>query len=229
MGTHLEVVTPPAAGHSHGRTYSQIVEMIRGSQLPPEVQSDAVAVFTLLGDVEAHIHGSSIDEIHFHEVGAVDSIVDIVGGCAALHLLGIEALYSSPVTDGYGTLECAHGTMPVPAPATLELLKGVPLITCEIPFELVTPTGAAILRHFSRGFGRRPAMVIERVGYGAGSRDLAQRSNLLRVSIGSLFEESGGIASRSHEHGHFHFHPEPEQNHGAHGHSPHAHHVHEQE
>jgi pyridinium-3,5-bisthiocarboxylic acid mononucleotide nickel chelatase len=224
MGTHVQVHTAQTAAdhgdhnhgdhnhgyqdhgeHDHGRTYTSIVKMIRESGLPARVVDDATAVFRLIGEVEARLHGSTIDEIHFHEVGAVDSIVDIVGVCAALHLLGVEAVYSSPVTDGTGTLVCAHGVLPVPAPASLELLKGMPLVSVDIPFELVTPTGAGLLRHFCKGFGPRPPMIVEQIGYGAGTRDLAQRPNLLRVSVGTLLAgeppPSGTDQGSTHAHG----------------------------
>ncbi|HET6385772.1 MAG TPA: LarC family nickel insertion protein [Armatimonadota bacterium] len=240
MGAHLEVKTGPPAPHAHGRSYSEIVQMIRGANLTPRVQRSAVEVFTAIGEVEAYLHGSTIEEIHFHEVGAVDSIVDIVGACAAIELLGIEAIYSSAITDGSGILECAHGVMPVPAPATLELLKGAPLVSCDIPYELVTPTGAALLRQFCKGYGPRPGMIVEAVGYGAGTREIAERPNLLRVSIGESFLSGPErvIAhvhthdlGHAHDHDHVHSHSVPHSHDHDHDRTPehdHAHPDHDQ-
>lgn len=220
MGTHLDVRILRTDHTGHGRTYSDIVELIRTSRLPDRVQQDAVSVFTALGFVEAYLHGTSIEKVHFHEVGAIDSIVDIVGACAALYLLDVQEVYSSPVTDGYGLLRCDHGLLPIPAPATLELLKGIPLLSCDVPYELVTPTGAALLRHFCKGFGLRPGMIVGAIGYGAGRRDFPQRPNLLRVTIGELIEGPGAPGQHIHQPAlHPHTHGAPHSHTGLH--SPH--------
>lgn len=137
-----------------------------------------------LGEAEAKVHGTTVDEVHFHEVGAVDAIVDIVGSVIGLSLMGIEKVFSSPLSLGKGFTKSAHGTIPVPVPATLGLLKGVPTRQTEIKSELVTPTGAAIISTLAEGFGAAPEMVIDKIGYGAGTKDLAEQPNLLRISLG---------------------------------------------
>lgn len=169
----------------HGRHLSEIVRMIEGSGLPEPVRRNALAVFRAIGEAEAHLHNTTVEEVHFHEVGAVDSIADVVGGCLALHEMGVEKAFGSEVPlCGGGTVTFSHGIVPVPAPATLELLKGIPTRTSDLKTELVTPTGAALLRVLCAGFGPRPDMVVEQVGYGAGTKDFPDRPNLLRVCIG---------------------------------------------
>jgi uncharacterized protein (TIGR00299 family) protein len=170
--------------HSHGhRHLADILHILEHSTLDGDVKKKSALIFTRLAEAEAKIHGKSIQEIHFHEVGAVDAIVDIVGSVSALNLLGIEKVYASRINTGTGTVECAHGTLPVPAPATLELLKGVPVYSSGIEAELITPTGAAILTTLAETFGPMPGMSVDRIGYGAGFRDLPV-ANVLRVSIG---------------------------------------------
>ena len=173
-------------GHEpHGRHLSEIVRMIEGSGLPEPVRRNALAVFRAIGEAEARLHNTTVEEVHFHEVGAVDSIADVVGGCLALHEMGVEKAFGSEVPlCGGGTVTFSHGIVPVPAPATLELLKGIPTRTSDLKTELVTPTGAALLRVLCAGFGPRPDMVVEQVGYGAGTKDFPDRPNLLRVCIG---------------------------------------------
>jgi uncharacterized protein (TIGR00299 family) protein len=151
------------------------------------VKDDAVAVFKLLAVAEAKVHGTTLEEVHFHEVGALDCIVDIVSAVSAFHQLKIDETWCSPIHVGSGTVRCAHGILPVPAPATMELLQGVPIYSTEVKGELVTPTGAALIRHFSRGFAPMPQMIVERVGYGAGSKDFGI-PNLLRATIGKMVE-----------------------------------------
>ena len=209
MGTRVHVDVKDSPRRGQGRHYSDIVGMIRGNRLPEAVKEDAVAVFTLLGEVEARLHGRTLEEIHFHEVGAVDSIVDVVGVCLGLQMMEVAEVYSSPVTDGHGTITCDHGVLPVPAPATLELLIGAPIVSADIPFELVTPTGAALLRHFCKKYGLRPAMVTEAIGYGAGSREIAERPNLLRITIGqALAGHAGSEPGHAHDSAHVHTHEE---------------------
>lgn len=169
--------------HHHGRSYSEIVQLINASGLSERVKQQSVAIFTRLGEAEARIHGKSIDEIHFHEVGAVDAIVDIVGVCVCLELLGIDKVYSSPMPTFHGSVDCAHGRLPLPAPATMELLKGVPWRDLGIEGELVTPTGAAIVSTLAEGFGPMPAMSVDSIGHGAGKNDYGI-PNVLRVFVG---------------------------------------------
>jgi uncharacterized protein (TIGR00299 family) protein len=159
--------------------------LIEDSDLSGDVKAKSTTVFVKLGEAEARAHGTTIDKVHFHEVGAIDSIVDIVGSVIGISALGIERIYSSPLSLGKGFTKSAHGIIPVPAPATLELLKGIPVRRTEIESELVTPTGAAIISTLADGPGPVPEMVIDRIGYGAGDRDLAEQPNLLRISLGT--------------------------------------------
>lgn len=175
---HIEAADKP---HRH---LKHIREIIEKGRLPDLVRQRAMAIFTKLAEAEAEAHGTSVDKVHFHEVGAIDSIVDIVGACLALDRLGVEEVHCSPIPTGSGTLRCEHGVMPVPAPATARLLRGVPLAACEEMSELTTPTGAVILTTVARSYGPVPAMVIERVGVGAGKREGKTRPNILRVLIG---------------------------------------------
>jgi uncharacterized protein (TIGR00299 family) protein len=175
------------------RRYLDIVELIRAARLPTRVEQQALAIFRRLGEVEATIHGCPLEQVHFHEVGAVDSIADIVGSCAALDLLGIEEIHSSPLNLGSGTVKCDHGVLPVPAPATAELLKGVPVYSSGIEAELVTPTGAAIVSTLARSFGPLPAMKIGEVGYGAGAGDHPGLPNVVRVMIGEALASEPGL------------------------------------
>lgn len=172
-------------GHAHGRSFTDIKQMIARSALPDLVKSRAIAVFRRIGLAEARIHGKTIEEIHFHEVGAIDSIVDIVGACAGLHLLGIKEVLASPLVEGHGTLKCDHGTFPIPAPATLAILEGVPLTQIDVPFELITPTGAALLAEFAGSFAPLQNFATQRIGYGLGTRDLPGRPNVVRMLLGS--------------------------------------------
>lgn len=174
--------------HAHGRTHAQIRELIQTSELSPFVKQHALSIFQRIAVAEAKIHGVTPEEVHFHEVGALDSIADIVLTCIGLESLGVQKIYASNLHDGHGTVECAHGTFPVPAPATLEILRGIPLGQIDEPHELITPTGAAIIAEFAQNFGQMPAMKIDRIGYGLGSRDLASRPNVLRAVLGDLAE-----------------------------------------
>ena len=175
--------------HSHGRSLTVITKLIADSNLAPEVKAAASAIFTLLGSSEAKIHNVPVDSIHFHEVGAVDAIVDIVCASAGIHYLqssqSLTRWFASPVNVGGGMVDCAHGRFPVPAPATADLLRGVPTYSAHIQKELVTPTGAAILRSLNPTFGPQPFMRVEHIGYGAGSRNPENFPNVLRLSVGS--------------------------------------------
>lgn len=169
--------------HDH-RHLSQILELIDKARIPAPVKENAKRVFVRLGEEEAKIHGIPLEKVHFHEVGAVDSIADIVGACYGLHLLGVEEVYCSPVNVGSGTAKMAHGVLPVPAPATAALLKGKPVYADGPPFEFTTPTGAAIVSTLAKGFGPMPPVAIEKVGYGAGTKNFDSRANVLRITIG---------------------------------------------
>ncbi|MFC2135367.1 nickel pincer cofactor biosynthesis protein LarC [Bacteroidota bacterium] len=179
-GTHLQIKV--SSGNTH-RGLKDIFKIIDDADLKEVVKNKSKKIFSRLAEVEARIHNKTVDEIHFHEVGAVDSIVDIVGTVIALDLLGIEKVTSSKIHVGTGTLKCAHGTLPVPAPATLELLRGVPVYSTGIESEMVTPTGAAIITTLSDGYGNIPEMKILETGFGMGDKDLGI-SNFLRVVIG---------------------------------------------
>ena len=152
-------------------TFPVIEAIIRESDLNHRIKERATRIFFRLAEAEARVHGKRLEEIHFHEVGAVDAIVDVAGTCIGLELLGIERILASPLNLGKGLVKSSHGVIPVPVPATLELLKGIPVYNNEIEGELVTPTGAAILSTLCEGFGEIPCFLIERIGYGAGTRD----------------------------------------------------------
>jgi uncharacterized protein (TIGR00299 family) protein len=178
------------AGHQHHhRGLSDIFKIIDDSELNGKVKETSKAIFQRLGEAEAKIHNKATDEIDFHEVGAVDSIVDIVGAAIGMELMGIDKVYASKLHVGTGTVDCAHGTLPLPAPATMELLKGVPVYSTGIEKELVTPTGAAVVTTLSDGYGGLPAMQIEKTGFGFGSHEL-DRPNFLRVAIGQAQDSS---------------------------------------
>ena len=174
--------------HHHGesRTYAEIRALIEGSELSDFVKKRAVSIFHRIAVAEGKIHGQAPETVHFHEVGAFDSIADIVLTCVGVEALGVEKIFCSRLQDGHGTVECAHGTFPVPAPATLEILKGIPLGQLDEPHELITPTGAAIAAEFSQSFGLMPAIKTEKIGYGLGTRDLKNRPNVLRAVLGEL-------------------------------------------
>jgi len=150
------------------------------------VKERATAIFQRIAVAEAKIHGTTPEEVHFHEVGALDSIADIVCACVGIEALGVEAVYVSELEEGRGWIECAHGWFPIPAPATLEILGGIPLRQGDETHELITPTGAAILAEFGTHFGRMPALRSQRIGYGVGTRHLASRPNVLRAVLGEL-------------------------------------------
>lgn len=176
--------------HPH-RHLHHIADIIQRASLPESVKQAAIQTFTRLAEAEATVHGTSPTKVHFHEVGAVDAIVDIVSAHLALHLLGIEQVIASPLHVGAGSVKCAHGWMPVPAPATALLLQGKPIYGGEVEGELTTPTGAAIVTQCAVSFGGIPAMTVEKTGYGAGTRDIPGRPNVLRVFIGQTDSAPG--------------------------------------
>ncbi len=166
------------------RTAGNITAMIEEADLPERVTRRALATFNALAVVEGRLHNRPPSQVHFHEVGAIDSIVDVVGTCAALEVLGIEEVHASSVATGTGMVRSAHGLIPVPAPATVGLLAGAPTHGTDVPFELTTPTGAALLVATASSWGPMPAMVVEASGFGAGSRDLDGRPNVTQVVVG---------------------------------------------
>jgi uncharacterized protein (TIGR00299 family) protein len=181
--TQITVEAEPEHAHRH---LSQILAMIDAGQLTPRQQELARRVFTALAEAEARVHGTTVEAVHFHEVGAADSIADIVGAAVAWDLLGVDRIVASPVPTGSGTVEIVHGRCSIPAPATAELLRGIPLAASAVEGELTTPTGAAILATLVDSFGPLPAMKIERIGYGAGQKDFAGRPNILRLLVGEV-------------------------------------------
>lgn len=176
--------------HVHGRSLSVIRSLIQAAPLEEPVKQTAIRAFELLGHSEAKIHNIPVEQIHFHEVGAVDAIVDIVASSAGIHHLQIGKWYCSPLNVGGGMVNCAHGTFPVPAPATADLLRGIPTYSAHIQKELVTPTGAALLRALDPVFGQQPAMQVEQIGYGAGTRNPKNFPNVLRLHIGEAVDIS---------------------------------------
>jgi pyridinium-3,5-bisthiocarboxylic acid mononucleotide nickel chelatase len=185
------------AQQHHHRHLRDILKMIESAELPPRAAERATNIFRRLGEAEARIHGVPIEKVHFHEVGAVDAIVDIAGAALALELLGIERVYGSPVNVGGGTVGTEHGTLPVPAPASVELLRGAPTYSSGIEKELTTPTGAAILSTLAAGIGAQPAMKVAAVGYGAGSWDLPGQPNVLRVMVGEAAAADAGAGDET--------------------------------
>ena len=171
----------------HHRSWKTIRNLIKESGLSEPVQEKALTVFHLLATAEARVHGCEVDDVHFHEVGAMDSIIDIVGCAAGMDYLGIDHLITSPLPMPHGWVKCEHGMLPLPAPAVCEILVNVPVYGVDLDKELVTPTGAALIKGLSRDFGPFPPMTITSVGYGCGSRDLPEhRPNLLRLVIGEI-------------------------------------------
>ncbi len=191
--TRFHVNLTDSGGQPH-RHLSDITKTIESADLSGSVTAQALRVFQRLAEAEAAVHGCSVEQVHFHEVGAVDAIVDIVGAFIALELLGVDRVVCSAIPTGSGTVRCEHGIIPVPAPATIELLRGVPLADCDETGELITPTAAAVLTTVARSFGPLPAMKVSSIGYGAGTREGQSRPNLLRVIIGEEINDRDGDA-----------------------------------
>ena len=180
-------IEKPKSQHSHPhRSFSNIRKLIEQSGLPSKVKINSIEIFKRIAKVEAQIHNTTIEKIHFHEVGGIDSIVDIVGGVWAIESLKLDRIFSSPLNVGEGFVDCAHGRLPVPAPATLKLLKGIPIFSTGVKTELTTPTGAAMIGFYAEEFQSMPTMIISGDGYGAGSRIITAIPNLLRVMIGEM-------------------------------------------
>jgi uncharacterized protein (TIGR00299 family) protein len=177
---HVHVCDP----EPHHRRLQAIEAIIRASTLDGAVQERTLAVFTRLAEAEAAVHRSTVDHLHFHEVGAIDAIVDIAGAVIGLHLLGIQRILASPINTGSGVVRAAHGVLPAPAPGTAELLRGFPVYARGTDGELTTPTGAALIATLAESFGALPLLRIDHIGYGAGTKELSDAPNLLRVFIG---------------------------------------------
>jgi len=184
--TYARVKTDDRQTH---RSLGAILQILDQAQLPSPVRHHASAIFQKLGEAEARVHDVPLEKIHFHEVGAVDAIVDIVGACIGFHLLGIEKFACSPLNVGGGAAKMAHGILPVPAPATANLLQGKPTYSNGVQRELVTPTGAAIVATLCDSFGPQPAMSVSAIGYGAGAADLEGQPNVLRIMLGDAAEK----------------------------------------
>jgi uncharacterized protein (TIGR00299 family) protein len=178
-----------AGSKPHGRSLSAIRKIISNAGLSEYAKSTATAIFEKLGAAEAKIHDVPIEKIHFHEVGAADALVDIVCAAVGAEALGVDEFVCSPLNVGGGTITCAHGTFPIPAPATVELLKGAPVYSSGIQAELVTPTGAAIVATLAKRFASFPQMNIDKTGYGAGTRDIPGHANVLRITLGEAVTE----------------------------------------
>jgi uncharacterized protein (TIGR00299 family) protein len=180
-----------ARAHHHHRRLGDILAIIASSGLAPTVREQASRIFTRLADAEARAHGTTREAVHFHDVGAVDAIVDVTGGVVALQLLGVQAVHVSALPLGGGFIDGPHGRMPAPGPGAAELLRGFPIVDTGVRAELVTPTGAAILTTLAVTAGRMPAMIVETVGYGAGTRDFAELPNVLRCFVGETAATGG--------------------------------------
>ncbi len=187
--TFVKVQTEDRQKH---RSLSTILDILQASKLAPQVRDRSAAIFQKLGQAESYVHDAPLEKIHFHEVGAVDAIVDIVGACLGFDALGIDKFSCSPLNVGGGTVKMAHGTLPVPAPATARLLQRIPTYSSGVQKELVTPTGAAIIATVCDSFGPQPAMSVSAIGYGAGTIDLEHQPNVVRMMIGEVAEKSAG-------------------------------------
>jgi uncharacterized protein (TIGR00299 family) protein len=187
--------------HEHERTFAEIKQLISKSALSDWVKKKSIAIFQRIADAEGAIHGKPPEQVHFHEVGAIDSIVDIVGGCIALEMLGKPRVLAAPVVEGVGWIDCAHGRFPVPAPATLAILgaRRVAVTQCDEAHELVTPTGAALLAELAESFGPMQGLVAEKIGFGLGTRDNKTRPNVLRAVLGTSALDTQPSISQSHD------------------------------
>ena len=175
--------------HHHHASMEHIAGIINGMDIPDGVKTDALSVYKLIADAESKAHGMPVSEIHFHEVGTLDAIMDVTSVCYMIHELAPDAIYASPVRTGFGEVKCAHGIMPVPAPATAYLLEGIPTYAGDIEGEMCTPTGAALIRYFSQKFCERPLMAVDKTGYGMGHKDF-KAANCVRVFLVERTESS---------------------------------------
>jgi len=188
---HVKIEHPPEHAHRHLHHIEAMID--RGNEIAAEAKLIAKRIFGLIGAAEAKMHNTTIQKVHFHEVGAIDSIADIVGAAIGFHQLGIERFESSAVPTGCGSIQIAHGMVSIPAPATAELLCGIPVLSSSIERELTTPTGAAILKAMASRFGPMPSMKLQAVGYGAGTYDLPGQANILRIAIGESDVDASSI------------------------------------
>ena len=182
--------------HHHHSTMAGIASIIEGLEIPAPVKEDMKAVYALIAEAEAHAHGMPVDQIHFHEVGTMDAVADIAGVCLLFHELGADQIIASPVHVGSGHVHCAHGILPVPAPATAHILQGIPVYSTQVQGELCTPTGAALLKHFVKEFREMPVMTTSKIGYGMGKKDF-ERANCVRAFLGDTAETGDEIAELS--------------------------------
>ena len=189
-------------GHDHSHHHhphspmAGIASIIEGLEIPAPVKEDMKAVYALIAEAEAHAHGMPVDQIHFHEVGTMDAVADIAGVCLLFHELGADQIIASPVHVGSGHVHCAHGILPVPAPATAHILQGIPVYSTQVQGELCTPTGAALLKHFVKEFREMPVMTTSKIGYGMGKKDF-ERANCVRAFLGDTAETGDEIAELS--------------------------------
>ena len=206
-GTHMSVTVRGAEedesmhdhhdlGHHHHRGLRGIEHIVGSLCLPGKVREDVLAVYGLLAEAESHVHGMPVSEIHFHEVGTMDAVADITAVCLAMHELAADEVVVSPVHVGSGQVKCAHGILPVPAPATACILKDVPIYGGEVKGELCTPTGAALLKYFATRFGDMPVMKVQAIGYGMGKKDFP-RANCVRVLLGETADQTGTVPELS--------------------------------
>ena len=199
LGTHIEVTVGGSSEdelthhehhehhHHHHSDLHSITHIIETLPVSEKVKTDIAAVYRLLADAEAAVHGTTVDRIHFHEVGEADAIADITGVCLLMDMLGADKIIASPVATGFGEVHCAHGILPVPAPATAQLLQGIPVYGGSVKGELCTPTGAALLKYFVSDFGAMPPMAIQKTGYGCGKKDF-ETANCVRAFLGETLE-----------------------------------------
>ena len=198
MGTHVTVLIngdeegEPERHHHHHTSVAEITEFIDAVPLADEVKDNAKAVYTHIAEAESRVHGHPIENIHFHEVGSLDALADVLSVCELMHELAPDKVLASPVNVGSGFVKCTHGVLPVPAPATELILRGVPIYSGEIKSELCTPTGAALLKHFAEDFVPMPVLKVERVGYGTGKKDF-ETANVVRVLLGETEEQKEQI------------------------------------
>ena len=199
-GLHSHVHSHDGHGHSHHHhhhsTMAGIASIIDGLDIPAPVKEDMKAVYALIAEAESHAHGMPVDQIHFHEVGTMDAVADIAGVCLLFHELGADQIIASPVHVGSGYVHCAHGILPVPAPATAHILQGIPVYSTQVQGELCTPTGAALLKHFVKEFREMPVMTTSKIGYGMGKKDF-ERANCVRAFLGDTAETGDEIAELS--------------------------------
>lgn len=182
--------------HHHHANMAGISHIISHLELPDEVKQDVEAVYRLIAEAESHAHGMPVDQIHFHEVGTMDAVADVAGVCLLIHELGVGQIFASPIHVGSGHVHCAHGVLPVPAPATAHILQGVPIYSTEIKGELCTPTGAALLKHFVKEFRAMPVMTVSKAGYGMGKKEF-ERANCVRAFLGETGEDGSEVVELS--------------------------------